>query len=48
MVSPLSSLFSLSPHTLFNKSHPYSSLPIYLYTPIYICSIFHTIVSTIY
>ena len=31
------------PHTINNKSHPYSSLPLYLYPHIYICSIFHTI-----
>ena len=30
-------------YTIFNKSHLSPSLPIYLYTPIYICSIFHTI-----
>ena len=28
---------------IHNKSLPYPSLPIYLYSPIYICSIFHTI-----
>ena len=32
----------LSP-TQFTTTFPPSSLPIYLYTPIYICSIFHTI-----